>query len=325
MGSSIPGSGIDEDGGVSEAKAGEGLGVPVAGALEPVRRPAEARGFRWVTRRLLRHRRGAIGGVIVLLALMTAVGGRALAPQDPLQQDLPSALQGPSARHLLGVDALGRDVLSRMMYGAPISLSIGAVAVSLGLAVGGGLGIVAGYFGGGLESIIMRLADVLLAFPGILMALALVAVLGPNIQNVTIAVGVFGIPAYIRLVHSTVLSVRERPFVEAARAVGAPSVRILARHILPNIMAPLIVQSSLDLARAITVASSLSFLGLGVQPPSPEWGAMLAEGREYLRGAPHLATFPGLAVMMVVLGFNMLGDGLRDVLDPRLRGLRGLD
>lgn len=297
------------------------LRVSVAGAFERDRPAPAVGGFPWVAQRLLRHRRGSIGASILVAAFLAAVLGPLLAPYDPLGQSLREALQGPTLRHPLGVDALGRDILSRMLHGAPISLSIGLVAVALGLLIGGNLGIVAGYFGGWIEGLVMRAADVMLAFPGILTALALVAVLGPGIQNIMLAVGVFGIPTYIRIAHGAVLSIRERAFVESARAVGADPGRILYRHILPNIVAPLTIQSSLDVGRAITVASSLSFLGLGVQPPSPEWGAMLAEGREYLRAAPHMATLPGLAVMIVVLAFNLLGDALRDILDPHLQGL----
>lgn len=226
-------------------------------------------------------------------------------------------VDGPIKFYLLGSDEQGRDILSRLAHGAWISLSIGLIAVSIGLLIGVPLGLISGYFGGALDLVSQRVVEVMLSFPGILLAIVLVATLGTGLTNVMIAVGIAAIPVYARLVRATVLSLRDREFVEASRALGNPNRRILFRHILPNALSPIIVQSSLQMAVAILFAAGLGFLGLGARPPEPEWGLMLARGREYLATAPHVATFPGLAIMLVALGFNLLGDALRDALDPR--------
>ena len=225
---------------------------------------------------------------------------------------------------MLGSDQLGRDVLSRVVHGARISLTVGLISVSIALALGAPLGLVSGYYGGRLDALVMRIMDVLLAFPGILLALAIVSVLTPGLTNVMIAVGLSAVPGYARLVRASVLSAREHLYVEAARALGGRDLDILSRYILPNVVAPLIVTATLGLGTAILSAAALSFLGLGSQPPQPEWGRMLSEGRDYLREAWWIATFPGLGIMLTVFAMNLLGDGLRDVLDPRLKERGGV-
>jgi len=221
--------------------------------------------------------------------------------------------------YLCGADNFGRDVLGRIVHGARISMIIGFTTIVFAVAIGGGLGAAAGYFGGTLETVIMRGADILLAIPNILFALAIVASLGPSFQNLLLAIGVTSLPVFVRLVRASVLTVKDQEFVEAALAQGAGNLRILFQHVLPNCMAPVIVQATLGMAQSILSAASLSFLGLGIQPPSPEWGNMLSEGRPYIISAPHTLIFPGLAIMTVILAFNLIGDGLRDALDPKLR------
>jgi peptide/nickel transport system permease protein len=250
--------------------------------------------------------------------LVGAVLGPTLAPRDPLQQDLSQRLRPPDAEHWLGTDEFGRDVASRLMYGTRLSLVVGLMSVGIGLALGGTLGLVTGYFGGWVDFVGMRLVDVMLAFPSILLAVVVVAVLGPSLTNAMIAVGIVSVPVYARLVRSRVLSIRAMQFVEADRAIGARDRRILVRTVLPHCTAPLMVQASLGLATAILDAAGLSFLGLGAQPPVPEWGAMLGHGREYVIHAPWILAAPGAAILLTVLGFNLVGDSLRDALDPRL-------
>jgi peptide/nickel transport system permease protein len=228
-------------------------------------------------------------------------------------------MQSRVAGFPLGTDEFGRCIWSRLLYGARISLSVGIVAVGIGAIIGGFLGLVAGLWGGRFDSIIMRLMDVMLAVPGILLAIAIVAALGPGMFNVMVAVGISSVPAYARLVRGSVLVVRETEYVEAGRALGARMSRIAARHVIPNIFAPVMVVASMQMGSAILAAAGLSFLGLGAQPPTPEWGTMLSRGREFLRVAPHIPTYPGLAIFITVIGFNFLGDGLRDLLDPRLK------
>ncbi len=268
----------------------------------------------------LARQRGAVVGLVVLggLALM-ALGAPWLSPRDPIKTTPRDALQPPGARYVLGSDQFGRDVASRVLHGARISLTVGLISVSIALAVGAPLGLTSGYYGGRLDALIMRVMDVLLAFPGILLALAIVSVLTPGLTNVMIAVGLSAVPGYARLVRASVLSARENLYVEAARAIGGRDLGILARYIVPNVVAPLIVTATLGLGTAILSAAALSFLGLGSQPPLPEWGRMLSEGRDYLREAWWISTFPGLGIMVTVLAMNLLGDGLRDVLDPRLK------
>ncbi len=259
------------------------------------------------------------GGLIVTLFVAVALLAPILAPYEPLRGQLGERLMPPSAGHWLGTDELGRDVLSRVLYGARISLEIQLGAVVLALAVGLALGLVAGYIGRWPDLLIMRGIDVMMAFPGIFLALAIIAALGTGLANVIIAGAISLVPQFARVVRGSILTLREKEFVEAARALGEGDVIIIVRYLLPNSLAPIIVQTSLRMATVLLTASGLSFLGLGVQPPSPEWGAMLSNARTYMITAPHVAAVPGLAIMLVVLGFNLLGDGLRDALDPRLR------
>jgi len=259
------------------------------------------------------------GLVVIVLYLIVAFLGPYFAPYDPYQLDLPNTLQAPSSEHIFGTDEFGRDIFSRIIIGAGISLSVGVMTVIISSIFGGLLGAVAGYCGGAADSIIMRIIDIKLAFPEILLAIVIVTILGPGLQNVVIAVGIQSIPMFARMIRSSVLSVKESDYVLAARGLGASHLRILFKHVLPNCMAPMIVLATLRIGTAIITASGLSFLGLGAQPPTPEWGAMLASGRNYLRAAPWVSTIPGLAIMMVVFGFNVLGDGLRDAMDPRMK------
>ena len=268
---------------------------------------------------LVRQRGALIGLVILAVLAAMAVAAPWLSPRDPIRTAAREALQPPGGRFVLGSDQFGRDVASRVFHGARISLLVGVISVSIAVGLGAPLGLVSGYYGGRLDALIMRVMDVMLAFPGILLALAIVSVLSPGLGNVMIAVGLSAVPGYARLVRATVLSAREHLYVEAARALGGRDGGILVRDILPNVIAPLIVTATLGLGGAILSAAALSFLGLGSQPPQPEWGRMLSEGRDYLREAWWISTFPGLAIMLTVLAMNLLGDGLRDVLDPRLK------
>jgi len=270
-------------------------------------------------RRLRRNRAAVAGAGIVLGFVLLAILAPVLVPYNPIQGILDDRLQSFSGTHWLGTDELGRDLLSRILYGARVSLQIQIVAVVLALIVGVLLGSLSGYLGGYVDSIIMRCMDILLAFPGIFLALGIIAALGPGLVNLMFAAGISSIPQFARIVRASILSLKEREFVEAALALGSGSNRIMFRHLLPNCLAPIIVQSTLRMATVLLTASGLSFLGLGVQPPTPEWGAMLSNARSYLIVAPHVATIPGLAIMVVVVGFNLFGDGLRDTLDPRLR------
>lgn len=264
--------------------------------------------------------RASLAGLAFVLALGVLAGVAPwVAPYDPLATDLPNQLQPPSANHWLGTDLLGRDILSRLLYGGRATLITALAAVGISATLGVALGLIAGFYGGFVDSCLMRLVDVLLAFPRILLALTVVALLGVGLGNVMVAVGIAGISGYARIVRGVVLSAREQPYVEAARLIGCRTRRILLRHVLPNVMAPIIVLATLDIAHALLSASSLSFLGLGAQPPTPEWGLMLNEGRAYLRVAPWVTTAPGVTIMLAVLGVNVFGDGLRDALDPRLR------
>jgi peptide/nickel transport system permease protein len=281
--------------------------------------PRRSRGlFRDAWGRLLASWNGRVGLTIVLFLFVVAVGSPIFYPYDPsTDSNLEESRQGPSLQHPFGSDRLGRDMLRRIMHGSRISLMIGIVVV-LGASVAGVLfGMISGYFGGSTDSVIMRLMDVLLAFPAILLAIAIVAVRGPGLGNTMLAVAVVGIPGYARVMRSMVLSLREREFVLAARMVGAKDRHIMFRHIFPNSLSPLIVQATLGIGGAILFAAALGFLGLGAQPPTPEWGAMIGDAIPFLRTEPHMVFFPGIAIMIVVLGFNLLGDGLRDALDPQ--------
>jgi len=263
-----------------------------------------------------------VGAMIVALAVSMAVLSPILAPYDPASQVLSLRLAGPMLGHPFGLDELGRDILSRILAGARISLLVGLAVVSVSATAGSLLGAAAGYVGGRLDTLISRIIDILMAFPGILLAIALVAVLGPSLFNVVLALSAIGWVGYARLVRGQVLRAREFEFVQAARALGAGTWRVLLTHLLPATLPTLMVQSTLGMAGAILAEASLSFLGLGVQPPTPSWGTMLNGGRAHLLDAPHLTVFPGLAIALLVLGFNFLGDGLRDRVDPR-RGMGG--
>jgi peptide/nickel transport system permease protein len=268
---------------------------------------------------LRRHRLAAAGLGVMALLVGAAVFADVVAPYPPLQIAMPERLQPPSLRHPLGTDDFGRDVLSRIIHGSRISLQVGAIAVGIALTVGVVLGIAAGYVGGRTDSLIMRAMDVVLAFPAILLAIAIMAILGPGIVNVMIAIGIVYIPIFARVVRASTLQVKANEFVEAARALGASDARIVLRHVLPGTIDTAVVQASLSLAFAILAEAALSFLGLGTQPPTPSWGSMLAHGREWIERAPWLTLFPGAAIFVTVLALNVIGDGLRDALDPRLR------
>ncbi len=270
-------------------------------------------------RRLRRNRAAMIGLVVVGLLALLALFAPLVAPADPISQDLDARLLPPSRQHWLGTDDLGRDLLSRIIYGGRTSLTVGIVSVGIALAVGTVLGLAGGFYRGWSESVIMRSMDIMLAFPATLLAIFIVGIRGPGLNNAMLAIGVINIPIFARIVRGSTLRVQQEDFVEAARALGASPQRVLNRHILPNTLAPIIVQTSLSVGAAILEAAGLSFLGLGAQAPTPEWGSMLTNTREFLRDAPWAATFPGLAILLAVVGFNLLGDGLRDALDPRLR------
>ena len=270
-------------------------------------------------RRFRHHTPAMIGLGIIVTFVVLAILAPVISPYDPNAQDLAASIQGPSGSHWLGTDQLGRDMATRLMYGTRISLIIGVVAVAIGLVIGVPLGMIAGYYGGWADLAISRFADMMFAFTSILLALTLVAVLGVSLQNVIIAVGISVVPVIIRLVRSSVLSLREEPYVEAARALGASNLRIITRHVFRNSLTPVLVHGTLSIGVSILLAAGLGFLGLGVQSPTAEWGTMLGEGRQFIFSAPHLTTFPGIAIFLAILAFNLLGDGLRDALDPRLR------
>jgi peptide/nickel transport system permease protein len=269
-------------------------------------------------RRFVSHRLAVVGLALIALLILLAAFAAQVAPRDPIRQDLPSALAPPSREFPLGADEFGRCILSRILYGARLSLVVGVLATAVGAVTGILLGLLAGYFPR-LDAPVMRAMEVLLAFPSILLAIAIVAALGPSLVNVMIAVGLRSIPSFARLTRSMVLSLKELEFVQGVHALGAGHGRVLFRHILPNSVSPLLVFSSMQVATSILLAAILSFLGLGVQPPTPEWGKMVSDGRAYLLDAPHVSLFPGIAIFLTVMGFNCLGDGLRDALDPRMR------
>lgn len=259
------------------------------------------------------------GLVISALFLATALAAPWIAPHDPTAPVIEAVLQPPSGSHPFGTDELGRDVLSRVIYGSRVSLQVGVVAVGIAATIGSAGGLAAGFYGGRWDAAVMRATDVLLAFPGILLAIAVVATLGPSLFNVIIAVGIGAIPVYTRTVRGSTLAVRRMEYVEAARAAGATTARLVMRHVLRNIAAPIVILATLGVGVNILIAAGLSYVGLGAQPPTPEWGAMLSGARQYLRDAWWTAMFPGLAITVTVIGMNLLGDGLRDLLDPRLR------
>ena len=271
-------------------------------------------------RRLRRSWSLVAGAVILSLVVFSAIFAPQISPYDPIDQDFASQLQPPSASHLLGTDEFGRDIFSRVVFGARVALQVGALADAIAVALGVLLGVVAGFFAGWLDAVITRVIDVMLAFPYLLLAMIVVAILGPGLTNAMVAIAFVYTPRIARVVRGVVLSVKEQEFVEAARGVGTGSFRILGRHILPNIVSPIIVMATLTVGFMIVETAGLSFLGLGASPPTPEWGSMLATGRSFMLTAPWIATFPGLAILVTVVAFNLMGDGLRDLLDPRLRG-----
>jgi peptide/nickel transport system permease protein len=264
--------------------------------------------------------RGAVIGLVVLVAiLMLAAIGPRLTAFDPFAVETAQQVRPPSFEHPFGTDQFGRDVATRVVHGAPLSLQVGLIAVGLAASLGVVFGLPAGYFGGWLDMLVMRCVDVLLAFPSILLALGIVSLLGPSLTNAMIAVGISALPVYVRMARASALAAREQPYVEAARVIGCRHTRIMLRYVLPNTLTPLIILATLGVAGAILTGAALSFLGLGAQPPTPEWGAMLTEGRTFMRVAWWLTTFPGAAIMLTVLAINLVGDGLRDTLDPRLQ------
>jgi ABC-type dipeptide/oligopeptide/nickel transport system permease subunit len=282
-----------------------------------IRKPASQLRRNWA--KLRRNKAALFGGFILLLYIITALFAPVLYNGNPSAPNLIMSLEGPSAQHLLGTDELGRSILGRIIWGSRVSLMIALGVVAVGLLVGVPFGLMSGYYGGKVDFGIQRVTDMMLAFPGFLLALGLVAVLGVGLENTVVSIGISMVPIYIRLVRGCVLTVREQVYVEAARAVGTRDFKIILKHILPNVMVPITVQTSLGMGNAILFAAGLGFLGIGVQPPTPEWGAMLGSGRAYLFNAPHVATFPGIAIFLSVLSFNLLGDGLRDALDPRFK------
>ncbi len=269
--------------------------------------------------KLKRNKAAMFGGILLIIYVLSALLAPVLFSGNPSAPNLMNSLEPPSIKDPLGTDELGRSILGRIIHGSRISLIIAVGVVFVGMICGIPLGLVSGYYGGKIDFIIQRTTDAMLAFPGFLLALALVAVLGVGVRNTLISIGISMIPLYIRLVRGCVLALREEVYVEAARAVGTRDVKILLRHILPNVMVPITVQTSLSMGTAILFAAGLGFLGIGVQPPTPEWGAMLGSARSYIFHAPHVATFPGVAIFLAVLSFNLLGDGLRDALDPRFK------
>ena len=288
-----------------------------AGDIGRLTRPQSQWAIVW--RQLRLNRAAMIGAALVLFEIVLALTAPWITPYDPFDQDPRAALEAPSREHIFGTDDTGRDLFSRVIYGTQISLRVGLISVGIGGGIGIVLGIIAGYRGGVLDNAIMRVMDLLLAFPGILLALAIIAILGPGLFNVMIAVGISSIPYYTRVARGSSLALRDREFVLGARAIGCGDAHITRRYILPNVLPPLIVLATLGIASAILTAAGLSFIGLGAVPPAPEWGAILTLGRKYINQAWWYTTFPGLAIAITVLGINMLGDALRDALDPRLR------
>ena len=277
--------------------------------------------WREVWRMLKKNKMALVGlGILVILVLL-ALFADVIADYDTevIKQHLANRLKGPRAEHWLGTDEFGRDIFARLVHGARVSLKVGIIAVGISIILGGILGALAGFYGGRIDNIIMRIMDVFLAVPSILLAIAIVSALGPSIINLMVAISISSVPRYARIVRASVLSIRDQEFVEAARAIGANNARIIFRHIIPNSLAPVIVQGTLGVASAILSTAGLSFIGLGIQPPAPEWGSMLSGGRQYLRYAWWVTTFPGVAIMITILSLNLLGDGLRDALDPRLK------
>jgi len=299
----------------------EGVGVDralqKAGAPRARRAWQASLGRNPALRRFLVHRAGVVGLLLIAALTLLALAAPLLSPYSPDAIDLSIMLTPPSATHWFGTDPVGRDIFSRCLWGARISLIIGLVSVSMGSLLGLPAGAISAFVGGWLDRLVMRLVDILLAFPPILLAIIAIAVFGPGLTNAMIAIGISQTPVYARLMRSSVLKVRAESYIEAARSLGIPEWRILACHVMPNAVSPIIVQASLSLASAILSAAYLGFLGLGAQPPTPEWGSMLSKGRDFLRSAPHASIFPGLFIMVTVLSFNLLGDGLTNAMDPK--------
>lgn len=274
-----------------------------------------------VCQRLARNKMAMLGLAILVVLVLCAVFADVIADYETkvVAQNIANRLKGPGAEHWFGTDEFGRDIFARIIHGSRVSLVVGLISVSVSLILGGILGAFAGFYGGRIDNVIMRVMDIFLAVPSILLAMTIVAALGSSLVNVMLAIGVSGIPTYARIVRAAVMSVKDQEFVEASRAIGATNVTTIFREIIPNCLAPIIVQATLSVAGAILSTASLSFIGLGVQPPDPEWGAMLSGGRNFLRDAVHLTLFPGLAIVITILALNLLGDGLRDALDPRLK------
>ena len=285
------------------------------GATAPAERGLWSDAFR----RLRRNTGATVGGGVFLLIVVVAIAAPVLAPEDPIRLNVSQSLEPPGGQHWLGTDQFGRDVLSRIIYGARISVAMGFVAVTISVVAGSVLGLLSGYYRGTVDLLVMRLVDVMLAFPGILLALVIIAVLGPNLWSAMVAVGISGMPLFIRVVRGSTLAVREFHYVEAARATGMGDGRIVFRHVLPNVLTPVIVLVTLGIPNAIVAGAALSFLGLGVKPPTPDWGEMLSRGRAFMNTAWWLSTFPGLAIVVIVMAINRFGDGLRDALDPRMK------
>lgn len=270
-----------------------------------------------VGKRVLRNKAFMIGGFFVFIFLLLAFFPQLFTKYNPIEGQLLDRLQSPSSTHLLGTDDLGRDIFARIVYGARVSLQVGLISVGIALIIGSSIGVIAGYFGGFLGEVLMRGIDILLAFPSILLAILIVAILGPGLNNAMIAIGIVNVPIYARLLRSTVITVRNQEYIEASMSLGATHSRIIFTHILPNCVSPLIVQATLGIGAAILETAGLSFLGLGAQPPTPEWGTMLSNAKDFIRLAPWAIAFPGIAITLVVLAFNLMGDGLRDLMDPR--------
>lgn len=288
---------------------------PLSELLAP--RPRSLWRDAWQT--LLGNRFALAGGALVLLLILIAAAAPLVAPYDPVTQDYDHLLEGPSLSHPMGTDNFGRDILSRIIYGGRISLTVGFVGTGMGVLIGVIIGILSGFYGGLIDGFFMRLLDIQLAFPGLLLAITIVAVLGVGTINVIIAIGIFSIPVFARVLRGSIMALKESDFVLAAHAVGVGDRRLMFVHLLPNAVAPVIVIATLRLGTAILTAASLSFLGLGIRPPSPEWGAMLSDGRQFIQNAPWVAIFPGVAILLIVLALNLFGDGLRDAIDPKMR------
>lgn len=270
---------------------------------------------------LSKNRMAMLGFTILIVLVLLAIFADVIADYDTvvIKQNLSERLMPPNGKHWLGTDEFGRDIFARIIHGARVSLKVGLLAISISILVGGFLGAISGYYGGIIDNTVMRIMDIFLAVPSILLAIAIVSALGPSIMNLMISISVSYIPTFARIVRASVLSVRDQEFIEAARAIGASNLRIILRHIIPNSLAPVIVQGTLGVAGAILSIAGLSFIGLGIQPPAPEWGSMLSGGRQYLRYAWWVTTFPGIAIVITILSLNLLGDGLRDALDPKLK------